>query len=563
MTSFDTFSEKLPSINMLSQQRQQQQGTDVMYSQDMAYSSFVPQHHTDLYPNVNMNTTDNDMSLDLYNQQNQKHHLSPPLTPSVSSLNMMDPGQFKRKYSVDVGPFGFNAHSSLMHDQDAYRRSSCSAMSVDNCVQHQQDSIHQLEQMIRPNDYQFTDDGTFYDDEMATIDPMANLDNKTSKRKSGQHYQQGPNAPHKHVCKYSYCGWSFKRYEHLKRHMLVHTGERPHVCAFPGCGKSFSRSDNFHAHYRTHTKKQSPDNHQAPPPTRRGSKKANAALDSCMVDSPSSSSSSSSIVSNQDLINATTSSQPFVFNGNKPFDLSYHDMYDQRSFTTDIHNQYSSLTPSQSYLHLEMDSHVGVSSLLNHDQTSSSLFATNGLGTSYDIQGDYSDFQSNPMLPPSPTSSSLAFEGTAKKQRKHRSVATNNNDDSGQQKSHVCPMTQCQRRFKRLEHLKRHMRIHTLERPFACTFPKCHKHFSRSDNLSQHMKTHQNRLQDKRQTTSTTCSSSTSSSPSSSVSPRSVMDDFASPNLINHSYYPTFDSCSTTDVISSLPWTSSSESIGC
>ncbi|KAI7880622.1 hypothetical protein K492DRAFT_111613, partial [Lichtheimia hyalospora FSU 10163] len=58
-------------------------------------------------------------------------------------------------------------------------------------------------------------------------------------------------------------------------------------------------------------------------------------------------------------------------------------------------------------------------------------------------------------------------------------------------KSHVCPVPQCQRRFKRLEHLKRHMRIHTLERPFSCTFPNCHKTFSRSDNLSQHMKTHQ------------------------------------------------------------------------
>ncbi|KAI8355569.1 hypothetical protein BD560DRAFT_318388, partial [Blakeslea trispora] len=59
---------------------------------------------------------------------------------------------------------------------------------------------------------------------------------------------------HKHICHFQFCGWSFKRYEHLKRHMLVHTGERPYTCNFPNCGKSFSRSDNFHAHYRTHTK---------------------------------------------------------------------------------------------------------------------------------------------------------------------------------------------------------------------------------------------------------------------------------------------------------------------
>ncbi|KAI8366714.1 uncharacterized protein BYT42DRAFT_486917, partial [Radiomyces spectabilis] len=64
-----------------------------------------------------------------------------------------------------------------------------------------------------------------------------------------------PNKQNKHMCNYPHCGWSFKRYEHLKRHMLVHTGERRHVCPYPGCGKRFSRSDNFHAHYRTHAKK--------------------------------------------------------------------------------------------------------------------------------------------------------------------------------------------------------------------------------------------------------------------------------------------------------------------
>ncbi|KAG0055475.1 hypothetical protein BGZ83_008480 [Gryganskiella cystojenkinii] len=59
----------------------------------------------------------------------------------------------------------------------------------------------------------------------------------------------------KHPCKFPSCEWSFKRYEHLKRHMLVHTKERPFQCEFAGCNKSFSRSDNFSAHLRTHSKK--------------------------------------------------------------------------------------------------------------------------------------------------------------------------------------------------------------------------------------------------------------------------------------------------------------------
>ncbi|KAL2164463.1 hypothetical protein VTH06DRAFT_3679 [Thermothelomyces fergusii] len=56
------------------------------------------------------------------------------------------------------------------------------------------------------------------------------------------------------------------------------------------------------------------------------------------------------------------------------------------------------------------------------------------------------------------------------------------------QKSHTCPIPSCGRLFKRLEHLKRHVRTHTQERPYIC--PYCNKAFSRSDNLAQHKRTH-------------------------------------------------------------------------
>ena len=59
---------------------------------------------------------------------------------------------------------------------------------------------------------------------------------------------------------------------------------------------------------------------------------------------------------------------------------------------------------------------------------------------------------------------------------------------SSMDKAHVCP--QCNRRFKRLEHVKRHERSHTLEKPFTCSFDGCGRHFSRSDNLKAHEKTH-------------------------------------------------------------------------
>ncbi|KAI9309560.1 hypothetical protein BJ944DRAFT_142474, partial [Cunninghamella echinulata] len=72
------------------------------------------------------------------------------------------------------------------------------------------------------------------------------------------------------------------------------------------------------------------------------------------------------------------------------------------------------------------------------------------------------------------------------KNHPHHSKSDSTEDIS---RLYTCPLSSCGKIFKRLEHLKRHLRTHTMERPYLCGL--CGKRFSRSDNLAQHKKTHQ------------------------------------------------------------------------
>ncbi|KAI9316664.1 hypothetical protein BX666DRAFT_2112455 [Dichotomocladium elegans] len=396
-----------------------------------------------------------------------------PLTPTASP-SLYDFENFKRKYSVDVGPFSFVSNSGdfqnyLESQDELFRRSSmCTDMS-------------QTEYMP---------DHRCIGSYPSFLAPTSEMEDNTNRKNKATHEPtrarntgDGPAVQHKHVCKYSFCGWSFKRYEHLKRHMLVHTGERPHVCHYPGCGKSFSRSDNFHAHCRTHNKKGGFQGSGG----RRASRNKNAAAASkaspvLLSTAPKDPMIPQHIHSHQVrsmefpaepnyLGNFYEQGSPYQLNDNA---AAYHCQPFSPSTMLDPE---SGFLPGNAPEYVQ--SFHGDDNMMLNPWVG--LVADVSLNTSIvdSVTGEGSPVDAMPV-----TASTVDPTGTI-------AVA------SPQLKSHVCPVPLCHRHFKRLEHLKRHMRIHTLERPFSCTFLNCHKTFSRSDNLSQHMKTHQ-RHEDRR-----------------------------------------------------------------
>ena len=95
-------------------------------------------------------------------------------------------------------------------------------------------------------------------------------------------------------------------------------------------------------------------------------------------------------------------------------------------------------------------------------------------------EDDYNGHESAPRL---------SYEAVAEIERSlSRAGSEHENGSPYSTKSYTCPVPNCSRLFKRLEHLKRHVRTHTQERPYVCEY--CGRNFSRSDNLAAHRKTH-------------------------------------------------------------------------
>ncbi|KXN72420.1 hypothetical protein CONCODRAFT_16168 [Conidiobolus coronatus NRRL 28638] len=58
-----------------------------------------------------------------------------------------------------------------------------------------------------------------------------------------------------------------------------------------------------------------------------------------------------------------------------------------------------------------------------------------------------------------------------------------------------CTFYHCEKHYKRVEHLKRHIKsTHLLKHPYTCPIIECNKRFTRKDNMKQHIKRHSNSI---------------------------------------------------------------------
>ncbi|KAJ2348365.1 hypothetical protein GGH91_001414 [Coemansia sp. RSA 2671] len=103
------------------------------------------------------------------------------------------------------------------------------------------------------------------------------------------------------------------------------------------------------------------------------------------------------------------------------------------------------------------------------------------------------------ILPVSQFVDHASIAGQKSPGRSSRSTQATNGGEA-ESRRYTCTFSGCDKLFKRYEHLKRHFRTHTGERPYKCPAPECDKVFARMDNLNQHIRSHVNRRTANRRT---------------------------------------------------------------
>ena len=107
------------------------------------------------------------------------------------------------------------------------------------------DAVHSTTELPRTDVKPMTRDG--YSAWPVSMAPMMRSRRQRVRRR--RHVTIAP----QHVCPHVGCPRSYAKLSHLRKHVRIHTGDRPHACTWPGCEWKFARSDELTRHYRKHT----------------------------------------------------------------------------------------------------------------------------------------------------------------------------------------------------------------------------------------------------------------------------------------------------------------------
>ncbi|KAL1450966.1 hypothetical protein WDU94_003269 [Cyamophila willieti] len=165
----------------------------------------------------------------------------------IPGIDLSDPKQLAEFASVN----NYRPNNSHSSSSKLKVKRSTQANHTSNSVSSIQSAAHELvpsQQLVQQNTGNSGNGTNILDRTIACPHKECS---KMFRDNSAMRKHLHTHGPRVHVC--AECGKAFVESSKLKRHQLVHTGEKPFQCTFEGCGKRFSLDFNLRTHVRIHT----------------------------------------------------------------------------------------------------------------------------------------------------------------------------------------------------------------------------------------------------------------------------------------------------------------------
>ncbi|KAG7160216.1 Zinc finger protein 236-like 2, partial [Homarus americanus] len=308
------------------------------------------------------------------------------------------------------------------------------------------------------------------------------------------------------------CGKNFIKPSQLKRHMMIHTGERPFKCTYPGCDRAFNQKYTMLIHMDIHTgrkdykcefcnkdfvQKSNLRGHikRVHPVNKAGQELFECEECSCVFKRAGSLNAHISRVhTNEAVIKESLSSK--LNQSAFKFKQECQDQQDSESYVKSIitgigdsANTHGSENASDGDILQQALKNIGLSQPRDQAQHS-----REGIKLKIEAEdgGHFEDkWPSDGQIDSSRLTECKKVQVMTLIDRNHESGMRRYTvlvKLVGDVKWHVCMHKDCTKEFKKPSDLVRHMRTHTNDKPFKCN--KCFRAFSVKSTLMAHMKTH-------------------------------------------------------------------------